>query len=493
MKKIVSAAMVAAMAAGFATAEVKVGLNARVRPDLYSISEYTDDGDVDSYTVKKYAGLGKANGFSEAKDTFSVKGSTDYAGVVADVYFTSPEDSNSNGSVSFDSYYGWVNWGALKFTAGVYDSRYTNRGNYTATEQGILDEEFSKTMGLSTKNGIVSKNSLAAGKSTTGPAASQFGAKVVKKELAVNWLGDFGNVAQTAGGNLLSFLVDYTFQDVGGGSLLLKGGLVQNPTATIGGTTTYTYYSASDKTVKQTTKKKDYDEDAGDVVLSSVTTGAETWGNYDSYTDDDGSFLQECGYVFEAAWRKDDAVALDFVFKNPVNKAYGFGLYVTPLFIPNTKNVVLGFTYGTQDDVLKSAFAVDLRGQYNINSAATFALGAKYEYIKTEDEYKLKDSDDNDVKVDNGSGLQVAGEFSYKFNDIVTAALDLGYFNTDLTDEDDNDDDGSQVFTTSLRGKFSAGKNAAITTAVRFNKVLNTADGERDYTFDIPVVLRVKM
>ena len=90
--------------------------------------------------------------------------------------------------------------------------------------------------------------------------------------------------------------------------------------------------------------------------------------------------------------------------------------------------------------------------------------------------------------------MQVAGEFSYKINDVVTAALDLGYFNKDLTDADDYEDDGSQIFTTSLRGKFTAGKNAAITTALRLNKVLNPADnGGSDFTFDIPVVLRVKM
>ena len=150
--------------------------------------------------------------------------------------------------------------------------------------------------------------------------------------------------------------------------------------------------------------------------------------------------------------------------------------------IPNTKNVVLGFTYGTQEDSIKSAFAIDLRGQYNIDSQMTVALGAKYESYEA------------DVSgADAETAMQVAGEFSYKINDVVTAALDLGYFNTDLDNNDDVDDDGSQFFVTSLRGKFTAGKNAAITTALRLNKVLNPADGGTDYTFDIPVVLRVKM
>ena len=427
MKKIITAAAIAAMVASFAAADVKVGLNNRVRPDLYSVTGYTENEAKakDSYTDTKYADL---DGFAGAQDTLSVKGSSDYAGVVAEITLKNPGNKNTtDGGFAIDNYYGWVNWGALKFTAGTYDSRYTNRGNYTATEQGILDEEFSKTMGLSTKNGI-SKGSL----------------KDVAK--GSDWLGDFGNVSQVAAGNKLSFLADYTFSDLGGGDLLLKGGLVE-------------------------------------------------YAKYDDYTDDDGNkFNQSEGYVFEAAWRKEGAVAVDFIFKNPVNKAYGFGLYITPLMIENTKNVVLGFTYGTQEDVIKSAFAIDLRGQYNINSQATVAIGAKYENLKRDDDgVKVKDSNGKENLVDTGSALQVAGEFSYKVNDLFTAALDLGYFNEDLTDEDDNSDDGTQFLVTSLRGKFTAGKNAAITTALRLNKVLNPADGGKDYTFDIPVVLRVKM
>ena len=423
MKKIITAAAVAAMAASFAAAEVTTSLNVRVRPDLYKVTGYTEKGDVDAYTKTTYADI---DGFGGNKDTLAVKGSTDYAGVAAEITLNNPGNKNGeDGAIAIDNYYGWLNWGALKFTAGTYDSRYTNRGNYTATEQGILDEEFSKTMGLSTKNGILASW----GKDSDGNKYSDYA--------NLNWLGDFGNVAQVAAGNNNSFLADYTFDDIGGGKLLLKGGLVENGTA----------------------------------------------DSYDSYKDkDNNSFAQSEGYVFEAAWRKDETVAVDFIFKNPVNKAYGFGLYVTPLMIPNTNNVVLGFTYGTLEDSIKSAFAIDLRGQYNISSAATVALGAKYESLEL------------DVDgVDAETAMQVAGEFSYKVNDIVTAALDLGYFNQDMDNNDDVDDDGSQFFVTSLRGKFTAGKNAAITAALRLNKVLNPADGGTDYTFDIPVVLRVKM
>lgn len=409
MKKIVTAAAIAAMAASFAAAEVTTSLNVRVRPDLYKVVGITEKGTTDAYTTTTYADI---DGFGGNKDTLAVKGSTDYAGVAAEITLNNPGNKNGkDGSFAIDNYYGWLNWGALKFTAGTYDSRYTNRGNYTATEQGILDEEFSRTMGLSSKNGLSVKGD--------------------------GWLADFGNVSQVNGGNANSFIVDYTFNDIGGGKLLLKGGLVEN----------------------------------GDSI------------NYDFYTDKDGNkFTQSEGYVFEAAWRKDSLVAVDAVFKNPAKDAFGFGLYVTPLMIPNTKNVVIGFTYGTFEDVIKSAFAVDFRGQYNFNSAATLALGAKYESHE-------KDVSNSDAE----TAMQIAAEFSYKVNDLLIAALDFGYFNQDLDNNDKVDDDGSQFIVTSLRGKFTAGKNAAITTALRLNKVLNPADGKTDYTFDIPVVLRVKM
>lgn len=409
MKKIVTAAAIAAMAASFAAAEVKTSLNVRVRPDLYKVEGITKTDAKDAYTKTTYADI---DGFGGNKDTLAVKGSTDYAGVAAEITLLNPGNAKGKtGAFEIDNYYGWLNWGALKFTAGTYDSRYTNRGNYTATEQGILDEEFSKTMGLSSKNGLAVKGD--------------------------GWLADFGNVAQVNGGNNNSFIVDYTFNDIGGGKLLLKGGLVENGTA----------------------------------------------DSYDSYTDKDGNkFAQSEGYVFEAAWRKDSLVAVDAIFKNPAKDAFGFGLYVTPLMIPNTKNVVIGFTYGTCEDEIKSAFAVDFRGQYNFNSAATLALGAKYESHE-------KDVSNSDAE----TAMQIAAEFSYKVNDLLIAALDFGYFNQDLDNNDKNDDDGTQFIVTSLRGKFTAGKNAAITTALRLNKVLNPGDGKTDYTFDIPVVLRVKM
>ncbi|WP_406033381.1 hypothetical protein [Treponema saccharophilum] len=433
MKKIVSAAALAAAAASLATAEVTVTNNIRVRPNLYSITNYTEKGTTDAYSYSK---LWDLDGFAGSKDTLGIKGSTDYAGVVTELTI-----NGSDNTVAVDNYYGWLNWGAFKLTGGKFDLRYTNRGNYTATEQGILDEEFSKTMGLSSKNGMTTLKVDTDGDGKTDTALSSLP--------YVNWLVDFGNVAGPNGEKNHALLGEYTLDDIGGGQLLLRAGLAENSAPSSGKTSAEAYdeYNVKDSKV--------------------VTTG------------EDG-FTQSAGYVFEAAWAKDDLAKFDFVFKNPLNKAYGFGLYVTPLMIPNTKNVVVGFTYGTMKDVIDSAFAVDFRAQYNITPEAVFALGAKYESLSVKD-------------ADAENAMQVAGEFSYKVNDLLTAALDFGYFNTDLDDNDDNKDDGSQYINVSGRAKFSAGKNAAVTTALRYVHTLNPADGGAKGTFDIPVVLRIKM
>lgn len=427
MKKIVSAVALAAVAASLATAEVTVTNNVRVRPMLYSITNYTEKGTTDAYSYSK---LWDLDGFGGSKDTLGVSGSTDFAGVKSE--FTV---NGSDNTFVVDNYYGWLNWGAFKLTGGKFDLRYTNRGNYTATEQGILDEEFSKTMGISSKNGL--------------GALKVDGTNALTKISSLNWLVDFGNVAGTNGEKNHALLGEYTFDDIGGGKLLLRAGLAENadPAAAETGAESYDTYNAGTKAV--TTKGKD-------------------------------GFTQSAGYVAEVAWEKEDLAKFDFIFKNPLNKAYGFGLYVTPLMIPNTKNVVVGFTYGTMKDVIDSAFAVDFRAQYNITSEAVFALGAKYESLSVKD-------------ADAENAMQVAGEFSYKVNDLLTAALDCGYFNTDLDDNDDNKDDGSQYINVSGRAKISAGKNAAVTTALRYVHYLNPADGGTQGTFDIPVVLRIKM
>lgn len=442
MKKIVSAIALGAAAASLATAEVTVSQNFRFRPDLLKVESIDKTVNATDATKNKDAytktTFGDLDSYGACSDTLGIAGKTDFAGFKVDLTLTSGITSTGNlggnegkgETVAIDNYYGWLTWGAFNLTGGVYDSRFTSRGNYTATEEGILDKEFAKGLGLS------------------GSLVGYLDADGKQQKWGTYGLKDFGNVSQVDASNYLSFLADYTLDDIGGGKLLLKGGLVEND-------------AAGSSKLKNTDLSK----------TPFVTT-----------KNDDGNttFQQSAGYVFEAAWANDEVAKVDVIFKKPVNKLYGVGVYITPMMIPNAKNVVLGFTYGTKKDTF-SAFAVDARAQFNITPEAVFALGAKYESLTPDG-------------ADAETGLSVAAEGSYKLNDLVTLALDLGYFNYDLDDNDDADD-GSQSFVASGRAKFSAGKNAAITTALRYTAVLNAAKdaGKTTGTFDIPVVLRIKM
>ena len=280
MKKIVSAALVASMVAGAAFAEVTVSQNFRFRPNMLKVESVDKKDNKDSYTKTTFADL---DAYGACSDSLSIAGKTDFAGLKVDLTLTSgiskngnyAEQKAENEAVAIDNYSGWLTWGAFNLTGGVYDSRYTNCGNYTATEEGILDKEFAKGLGLS--GNLVGL--------TDGKESGKW---------ATYGLKDFGNVAQFDGGNYLSFLADYTFSDIGGGKLLLKGGLVENNGA--GG------------------KYKNTDISA---------TPYDTAKNDDSNT----TFQQSAGYVFEAAWSNDDLLKVDVIFKNPVNKLYAFCIW----------------------------------------------------------------------------------------------------------------------------------------------------------------------
>lgn len=247
---------------------------------------------------------------------------------------------------------------------------------------------------------------------------------------------DFGNVADLYEGNNLSFIADYTFKDVADGNLNVKAGIVTS--------------------------------------------------NYDSYTKDAGTndekkFEQDAGYIAEITW-KNESLALDFIFKNPQNKAYGAAFYGT-YNINQENTVAAGVTFGTQKDAIKNAIAAEGRYKY---SDGTFGatLVAKYSTIKAD-----KDGAKNE------SALELGTEISYVLNDTVTLALDG---RLDMTDLDNNDEMklGENTIVISPRVRFSAFKNASITAAVEYTQSLNSSNDSANfdptkYKVTVPVVFRV--
>lgn len=333
MKKFLKSSIALAvivLAVSSVSAEIRIKEQARIRTSAYSVSK-TEGGD-------KKAVLWNLKNAS-ATDYLNFYADNEYAGVAIESAINAGLKNGAD-AITFDTYYGWLNYGALKFTFGDYDSRFTNRYNVTATEAGLLDSDIAK-YGLS--------NKISYG---YGPTAGKTGK---------TWLYDFGNVAQSAGGENLSLIADYTLSDIAGGKLLLKTGLLES--------------------------------------------------EYDKGTE----FEQNAGYVFEAAWQGQSA-SLDLIFKNPVNKAFGGAAYLT--YKPSDAlAAVAGFTAGVETDVIDLAFAVDGRLQYAFSKDLKATAVAKYS------SYKADGADDAESALEAGAELSYAASDSLVF--AFDARLDL--------------------------------------------------------------------
>jgi len=144
MKKVISAVLAGAMVAGAAFADPAITLKFRLRPNLYDQkTSYYKAGDDSTY--KTTTALDMA-GHGAAQDDLIFKATTDYAGVDVEAKFGDPvlATQTTNGSeydFTVDKYYGWMNWGALKFTGGNFDQRFIDKMTIGATSLNLTDDE----------------------------------------------------------------------------------------------------------------------------------------------------------------------------------------------------------------------------------------------------------------------------------------------------------------------------------------------------------------
>ena len=439
MKKYLRNALVAVVLAGLSQAaifaEIKITQNARIRTSPYSYSKPAEgDAKATLWNLKN----------SSAADYLNFKASNEYSGVLIESIWDAGKQGQT-GVISFDTYYGWINYGNLKFTFGDFDSRFTNRYNVTATEAGLLDSDIAK-YGLSNKLAaglIETKGATTTDVKYSDPNDSSYTRAGDEIDIwtktstspssysvartGKTWLYDFGNAAQSKGGENLSLLADYVLDEIAGGKLLLRGGLLEN---------------AYDETNK---------------------------------------FSQLSGYVAEAAWQ-NESISIDLIFKNPLHKAYGAGAYLT--VNPSEKiTAVLGFTGGKEEDAIDLAFALDGRFQLLASDQIKLTIVGKYSSLKA------------DGADDAETGLEVGAEVSYKTSDFLTLAFDARLDYADL-DNNDKKDLGENTVTLSPRAKFSAGPAAAVTAAVEFTQALNAGDdfkGAEKTKVILPVIFRVKL
>ena len=245
------------------------------------------------------------------------------------------------------------------------------------------------------------------------------------------FLADANNFSAVAGSRKNVLIADYTFADVAGGKLLVKAALLES---------------------NYKTPKDENDDDL-------------------KYT--------KAGFGFEADYQSN-SVAVQGLFKKLNEDNMILGAYVEPKGLP--VNAVLGFTYGSFKDKVKSAFAIDGRLQYAAD-ALTLTGIVKYESGKV---------DTDGAKTD--TALAAGAEVSYVVNDKIGAFFDIMYINADLDDDDKGAVTGKASKIQVRPGVvFTAGKNAAITAAFQYDSYNDSDDRDTKTEYSIPVIFRVKL
>ena len=442
MKKVIGVAVAASLFAGMAFAEVSVYLNARLRSNMYHFTK-AENGDKETYTFD-LNGTSAHGGSDVMADTLGFKANTDYAGVkleltekeltdeidVSDTTTKKNKDVNVGKAMVNDAKWsGWLRFSGLTLSFGQFDSRFISRYNTTMGESGLLDSSYAK-YGFASLTSYKDKAAWKKALSLNDNKAEKYeeGSKAVAGALKL--ASDANNFSAVGGSRKNVLVADYTFADVAGGKLLVKAALLES-------------------------KYKTDEDDASDK----------------KYT--------KAGFGFEADYQSD-SVAVQALFKKLNEDSTILGAYVEPKGLP--VNAVLGFTYLSEKDAIKSAFAIDGRLQYKAD-ALTLTGIVKYESMKAD-----TDADKTDT------ALAAGAEVSYVVTDKIGAFFDIMYINADLDDEDAAIVNGKASKVQVRPGvMFTAGKDAAITAAFQYDNYIDSDDRATKTEYSIPVIFRVKL
>ena len=430
MKKVIGVAVAASLFAGMAFAEVSVSLNARLRSNMYHVKKLEnadkDTKDKKYVTIFDLNGKSKHGGSDVMSDTLGFKGKTDYAGVTLEL-----KDDGTGTMVNDTKWNGWLKFSGLTVSFGQFDSRFISRYNTTMGESGLLDSSYAK-YGFASLTSYKDKAVWKAlGLNDAQAETLEKSSKNVATALAL--AKDANNFSAVGGDRKNVLVADYTFADVAGGKLLVKAALLE-----------------SDYKLDDDTNKTD-------------ETNSNTYA----------------GFGFEADYQSD-SVAVQALFKKLNEDSTLFGAYVAPKGLP--VNAVLGFTYLSEKDAVKSAFAIDGRLQYAAD-ALTLTGIVKYESMK---------ADFDGAKTD--TALAAGAEVSYVVNDKIGAFFDIMYVNADLDDEDAGIVTGKASKIQVRPGVvFTAGKDAAITAAFQYDNYIDSDDRATKTEYSIPVIFRVKL
>ena len=448
MKKIVSAALLTAVAGSLFAADISVKLNARTHYTAYEHKYAKGSDQAEAETISK---------FTASKDSMDIELKNDYAGAhvgIAYNNFATDKDSLSattaalkqsddtstkdkavtkvsltdgGQSVGLDTkFWGWMKFGNLTLTAGKFESLFTKKGNTTVVEEGLTDKDPAKSYGLSSM------------------------LKVDGNEIGKTFLYDVNTISANAGTRVVSMIADYTFADVAGGKLLLKAGAVDALTS------------------------GKYRVDA-------------------AYDGNGGTRTVGTGFVFDAALQRED-FSIEGMLRTTTYSDIAAGIYASIDMVDKTP-MKFGFTYGSvskdntdtdlTDGKAFNAWAIDWRITNKSVDKVTLVLNGKYESAKAKYNDDAKDE----------TGLYIVGQVGYEMSDLINLALSAGIYYCDL-DDNDKKDQGENYIQVQPAVEFKAGKGAKFTAALIYTQKLNTgdcADDFNDKTISIPCIFRVKM
>jgi len=435
MKKLVSAAVIAALVAGTASAEVKLRANARVQSNILKSTMAKSDSDSNHNDWLNLKGWG------DAKDSVSISAKEDFGGL--DITTTINSTTVDEKYATFDTYDAWLKFGSFTLKAGKYGTRNADRPRNNVTDVNLLDGDQGKW-------GINPKFS---GNGSTGYYGK-----------------DFDNITAISGTSKLSFLGSYEIKDVLPGSLTFFLGAVENQTASSSYTT-------------KTTTEVELSKDGKEATATSTSTTKASTGDTVVYYHDYSKNKVYSGCSFAALYNQKDVVKLEAVVRSFTEDVFGAGLYANLLMVENM-NIGLGFTFlnDSTENAKNSAWAVQTMTSYKISDEMIATLQARYSSYKAED-------------VDADTALELVAGVRYVASDTFRCGLEAGVYMDDLDDNDETAN-GKNHLTVFPTVQVNSGKNAYFCTGVSFDTKLDTGDMKDTATVTtvtVPFIVRVKM
>ena len=474
MKKIITAAAVAALAASFAAAEVTIASNFRIRPVIVQNDSGTEAASKTTWASLNNSQLSAAQG---AADTIKFTAKSDYAGIVTEVNVASDAEKSA---LTISNFNGFLKFGpSFTLTGGILDSRVANRITNDQNNLSLLEQNWG-AKGVAYAPTYTLKKGTAADKvRVNGLSYISFAGN---KKLGVN---------PNMFAGLTTVLTDAALAEAGwDGSSKLAADVSVSKWSVIGADSDNITAINGSKALSL----------VGDYLLSDVAGGKlQFWGAMnksdsewnDKNDDGESTSVVNSSYAFRAAYT-NDSVTADATFHVAKNEIIA-AAFVSPKMVDNLA-ATLGFTFAknSESDNDKTFYAIDARARYAID-ALSLNLMMNYSIADCED------------YVDDKIGvLDTVFNATYKINDTVKAFAEAEFvFNAN---SDMKDVVGHQ-FAAQAGAVLTAGKGCTVEAAVRgtvagigYDDSIYTYAADSSKTIDfwgtsisIPVVMRVKL